>query len=65
MVSFENIHTSVCVCVCARARVRARMQVCIKTINEKRDLELERDQGSVHERVWRKERKEGNDVIIL
>jgi hypothetical protein len=41
------------------------MQVCIKTINEKRDLELERDQGSVHERVWRKERKEGNDVIIL
>ena len=37
----------------------------ISTINEKRGLEFEREQGEVYERVWREERVRINDLIIL
>lgn len=35
------------------------------TIKDKKDCEFEREQGGVHERIWKKEREGGNDVIIL
>lgn len=31
--------------------------------NEKRDHEIEREQGGVNEQIWRKEKEELSDVI--
>ena len=41
------------------------MFIYVTTINGERDHEFERDQRGVHRRVWREEREEANDVIIL
>jgi hypothetical protein len=45
----------VCVCVC----------VCVATIKEKRGHEFERKQEGIYGRIWREEREEINDVIII
>lgn len=37
----------------------------IRILNEKKDRGFPRDQEGVYGRVWRKERDERNDVIIL
>lgn len=37
----------------------------IATISEKRDHEFERALGGAYGRVWRKEKEEGNYVIIM
>lgn len=48
------------------------MNMCIytymheTTVNGKKDaINLKKDQGEVHERIWRKEREEKNDVTLF
>lgn len=41
------------------------MHMYVITMNEKRGLEFEREQGQVYGRVWREAKEGQNDVIIL
>lgn len=41
------------------------MHMYVITMNEKRGLEFEREQGRVYGRVWREAKEGQNDVIIL
>lgn len=69
MVKSENIHTcnivqaerAVCMCLCACMSMY--LHICNNT-NEKRNHELERKEGEIYGRAWRKAWEGGFYVIL-